>query len=521
MSGARAAKAAIASIAFAVVACAPEADVALSLQLPASVVDAAWFEVAAVRGSCPEATSLLAGLPLGVVSARLAFPADATRAPTFGALSRERWAFLATARDASCGVAAIGCKSVDLATAREVTVGLLDVGEAREGACTNGLACQYAHCIEVPGTNSASSSGCSLDVLGGGLLADPLAIDLGASLVAGPPALTSAGAGFYTTASDALADATRLRISRRMISREGATGTVDDEDVAPCAGTVSVAGASLVDLGGGKALEARRGPSCNAAELVFSERTTSGRRALFAASLPSNSSLAPHSLTREVTSGRVYFASTSSQGLRIVAVGGTSLGAEVTGIAGSGLTLLDMAAGASSTLWLAREVGGRRVAGLIGSGTSQPVTVPEGALAVASRGTGFEVLVVEGSGFVSVRTLTESGSAADSLDFGSPGGNPTVTAGALVVRGEFTVAALATSSEIWVSARAASERATVPNLWHRVSASVPLVRRRREGAIAFASSGDRVGLAWGTAARPTPDDVPFGYAVLGCEDRTP
>ena len=504
-----------------VAACAPEADVSLTLRLPSSVGDAAWFEVAAVRGACPEATTLLSGLPLGVVSARLAFPAGATRAPNFGALSRERWAFLATARDAQCGVAAIGCKSVELDTTREVTIGLLDVGDTREGACASGLACQYAHCIEVPGSNPSSGTGCSLNVLGGGLLADPISIDVGTSILASPPALASVGSGFFATAVDATADGNRLRVTRKSLAPEGASLEGGGEDVTPCAGTVSVAGVSVVDLGNGKALEARRGPSCGTGDVTFTERSSSGRRALFAGTLPAGSSLEPHSLVRESASGRVYLASTSSQGLRVVAVGTNALGAEVTGITGAGLTLVDMAAGPSSSLWLARDAAGRRVAGLLRSGASQAVTVPEGARAVSARGAGFEVLVVDASGFVRVQALNEAGVATISTDFGAPGGTAVVDAGAIVARGDFTVVALAVGGDVWLAARAASEGANVPNLWRRLGDSVPLVRRRRDGAITLASAGDRIALAWGTAARPTPDDVPFGYAVLGCEDRTP
>jgi hypothetical protein len=520
MSGARAVVAALCA-SVGLVACVPEPEVSLTLRLPSSVRDAAWFEVAAVRGACPEATSLLSGLPIGVVSARLAFPAGASRAPTFGALSRERWAFLASARDASCGVAAIGCTSVDLDTTHEVTIGLLDVGDVREGACTGGLACQYAHCIEVPGSNPASGTGCTLNVLGGGLLADPLAIDVGTGLLAGSPGLTSAGDGFVVTASDATSDATRLRVSRRALTSDGAAVESGSEDLPPCTGTVAVSGSSLVDLGGGKALEVRRGPSCAAGDVTFGERTSSGRRTLFTAALASGSTLEPHALVRESASGRVHLASTSSQGLRIVAVGTTALGADVTGFSGAGLTFLDMAASSSSTLWLARDAAGRRIAGLVRSGVSQSVAVPEGSLAVATRGAGFEILVVDTSGFVSVQAFGENGTAGATTDFGAPGGTAPVTAGALTARGEFSVVALAVSGDVWLTARAARESANVPNLWRRLGDSVPLARRRRDGALALASTGNRVGLAWGTAARPTPDDVPFGYAVLGCEDRTP
>lgn len=505
----------------AIVACSPEPEIALSLRVPSSVRDAAWFEVAAVRGSCPEATTLLAGLPVGVVSARLAFPADAARAPTFGALSRERWAFLATARDASCGVAAVGCKSVDLASSSEVTIGLIDVGDTREGTCTGGLVCQYAHCLEVPGSTPSSGTGCSLNVLGGGLLADPLSIDVGAVVLAGAPGLSSAGAGFVATATDATEDANRLRVSRRVLAADGASSESASEDVTPCTGTVSVSGASLVDLGGGKALEARRGPSCAGGDVVFSERSANAKRTVFSGSLAAGSTLAPHALARESASGRVYLASTSSQGLRVTGVGTSAIGADVTGIAGSGLTFLDMASGPSSTLWLAREASGKRVAGLVRSGVSQAVAVPEGTLAVTARGTGFEVLVVDAAGFVSTRLVTEAGALGAQTDFGAPSGNGSITAGSIVRRGAFTVVGLAIPGDLWLSARADGEAATVPNVWRRLGDSVPLARRRREGPIALASNGDRIAVAWGTASRPTPDDVPFGYAVLGCEDRTP
>jgi hypothetical protein len=505
-------------------ACMPEPDVALALRLPGSVRDAAWFEVGAVPGGCPAAASLLAGIPLGSVSARVAFPASATRTPTFGALSRERWAFVATARDATCGVAAIGCKSVDLATTGEVTVNLLAIAEAREGVCSNGLVCQYAHCIAVPGANVPSAGGCTLATIGGGALADPLSTTVGTRARAAAPAVASAGATFLVSAIDAVEQGDRLRLVRRSVDEAGSAASLLDEDGTPCTGTALADGVSVVDTGGGRVLEARRGPGCSSTELVVSEYAAGSKRALYTASVASGTVLGPRSLSRESGTGRTLLATLAGAGgLRITTVGASSLGADVTGLPAGVTAFLDMASTASATLWLARGANGRAVAGVVEGPTSKAIPVPEGTVAVAARGADFDALVIDASGFVRVERVSAAGASLGSSELGFPGGvsAASFTGAALASRGEFMVAALATAGEIFVAARSVSDAATLSTAWKRLGNEVPLARRRRDGGLAFAASTNRMALVWNTSAKPTPDDVPFGYAVLGCEERTP
>jgi hypothetical protein len=503
----------------------PEPDVALTLRLASSVEDAAWFEIGAVPGGCPSGETLLAGLPLGSVTARVAFPASAARAPTFGALTRERWAFVAAARDASCGVAAIGCKSVDLATTTEVTVNLLSVGDRREGACASGLVCQYAHCIEVPGSNLPSATGCTLASLGGGTLADPLSSAVGTRMSAAAPSVAATGSTFLVSAIDATEAGDRLRHLRRSLDASGGATTLSDDTLTPCSSGAGASGVSVVDAGsGGRALEARRGPGCSATELVVSEYAAGTKRALYTATLGSGATLGPRSLARESASGRTYLATTNGAGgLRVTAVGPASLGADVSGIPTGAVAFVDMASAASTTFWLGRGASGRAIAGIVEGAASRPVTVPEGTLAVAARGADYDLLVVDANGFVRVDRVNVSGATVATADLGAPGGIApgAITSGALASRGPFMVAALGAPGAIVVASRAVSEAATTPTTWKRLGDDVPLARRRRDGAIALAVTGDRVALVWGTSARPTPDDVPFGYAVLGCEDRTP
>ncbi len=505
--------------------CVPEAEVAVAVHLPRAASEAAWIELGAVPGNCPSAASLLSGLPLGAVAARVAFPRDSTRPPTFGALPREHWAFVATARDASCGVVAVGCKSVDLAHTREVDIQLLAVGGTPEGRCTEGLVCQYAHCVGIPGAGVASGTGCSLDVRSGGSLADPLSVDSAARILAAAPSITAVDGAFAIGTADATETADRFRLR---LTRAGgdtpATPPLEDA-VTPCQGTVSLDGLSLADLGDGRILEARRGPGCNPTALTISEITGSSRRTRFVANLASGARLAPRALTREASTGRVYLASAGGTGVRLTGVDAASLGADVTGIP-SGLTAhVDLASTATSTLWLARDGAGRSVAGLVRGAASQAVLVPEGTLAVASRGTGFEVLSVDSSGLARLHTLDRAGATTHTVDLGSPGiPAPTAsspTSGAVVARGDFSVAVIGAAGDVWVTSRWTLEAPEIPNVWRRLSDSLPLARRRRDGAVSVAAASDRVAVVWGTSARPTPDDVPFGYAVLGCEPRSP
>lgn len=501
--------------------CVPEADVAIALSVPTTSAPVVWLEVGAVRGACPDATTLLGGLPLGDGVARIAFSADAPQAPTFGALARERWAFIATARDASCGVRAIGCKGVDLATSSEVSINLVPVAEPVEGACAAGLVCQYAHCIDVPGATSGTPQGCSLDVVGGGTLADPISVDVGTTMVAAAPALAAAGTTFVASAIDSTSSADLLRITRRRLDLNGATTDASSERDPTCTGSATVAGVSLASTSTGGVLEARRGPGCGEPPVVVTELTPSRTRALYTLTgLPAGSTLRPHSLVREASSGRMYLATTSAQGVRIESVTMGGSGGPVSSLPAAVSTFVDMAAGDASTVWLGRDRAGSSVAGLLKTGIATSFAVPLDARAIAARGSAFEVLSVDTNGFARVERLSEAGANLGSFDFGSPGGPP-ATDFALVASGDFMVVALGVPGDVWLSARSIRDAPLAPNTWRHLGDAIPLARRRRDGALTLASAGASVAVSWLTAARPGPDDVPFGYAVIGCESRKP
>ncbi len=517
---ARAAFAALGALALA--SCVPEPEVSVVLEMPASAGAAAWFEVGAVRGACPDAAALRGGVPLGDGVARIAFAADADHAPTFGALTRERWAFVAAARDASCGVIAIGCKGVDLSGSREVSITLLSLGEPREGTCAPGLVCQYAHCIDMPASSTPSASGCSLTVRGGGALVDPLSTDVATAMIAAAPAIAPTATGFFASAIDATASGDRLRASLRHLDGSGASTALASPAFIACAGPPSLGGVAIAEAPAGKAFEVRSGPSCNDAGASVSELSLSGTRALYTdTSRTLGSTLHPHSLVRESASGRMYVASTSLQSLAIHAATSGGVGPVVSGIPSDVTDLVDMAASGGKTLWLGRASSGKTVAGVIANGVSAPVTVSTDARAVAAHGpSAFAIASIDAAGFVHVDRLSDAGVGLGSFEFGNPGGAPATDA-SIVTSGEFMIVALGTRGEIWSTARSIHDDAMAPSAWKRLSDAVPLARRRRDGALTLAASGDVLGLTWLTSARPTPDDLPFGYAVIGCESRAP
>ncbi len=507
-------------------ACQPGAEIAFTLTLPPSLSGEnmpAWIELGAMRGACPSASALGGGIPLGEATSRMVFPANAARAPTFGALSRERWAFMAAARDESCGVVALGCKSVDLNTATEVTLNLQAIDGPREGTCGAGTVCQYAHCIEFPATSTTSAEGCSLAVRGGGALVDPVTIDGSRESLASGPALAASGSSFFSSTLDGLKTGERLRVNRRWLGLDGIVLPRPDTDETPCTGTVERGGISLAAAVNGRVLEAKVGLACGAAATLavseFSPPSTD--RNLFRASLPSGTVLRPHSLVREGVSGRSYLASTSPAGLRIEALDAARLGASVVGLPSPVASLLDVAASDSASLWLGRSLNGSAVAGIIKNGISQTIQVDAGSIAVASRGATFEILSLDGLGFVRIDRVSETGSPVSFTDFGKPTTDALITDATLVTSGEFTVVAVGVAGEVWLRAQSIQDATGMNHAWRRLSDSVPLARRRRDGALTLASAADAIALVWQTSENPSADDVPFGFAVARCEGRKP
>jgi hypothetical protein len=183
------------AVAFALVGCVGcgPPDASLSLQIPSSVLDeTAWIEVGFLPGGCPPLEALADGLPPGGTVARVAFKRDDVKPPPVGLVASGTYGVAATARNATCGVLAMGCTNVDLGSNRGIQVAL-SAASAPTGACGAGTVCRYARCVPPTSADDPSIGvNCSLELMGSGPLGNPLAVET----QVGSPAVVPTQTGF-------------------------------------------------------------------------------------------------------------------------------------------------------------------------------------------------------------------------------------------------------------------------------------------------------------------------------------
>ena len=185
-------KARAAAFALACCACGPP-DASLSLQIPSGVLaQATWIEVGFLPGGCPPLSALADGLPPGGTVARVAFKKDEPRPPPVGLVASGKYGVAATARNATCGVLAMGCTSVDLGSDRGIQVALSAVSPPT-GACGVGTVCSYGRCVPPVSPDDPSIGvNCSLQLMGAGPLGNSLAVET----QVGSPAVVPTQTGF-------------------------------------------------------------------------------------------------------------------------------------------------------------------------------------------------------------------------------------------------------------------------------------------------------------------------------------
>jgi hypothetical protein len=171
-------------------------DVGLTVTLPSGVGEKAlWIEVGAFKeGHCDALRPMLGnGVPAGA-TVRLAFKKD-EGGPKLGDLPNGNYAIAATARAQDCTVLAAGCNDEDIGSASNVTVNMAKPDGDPRGTCPAGASCQAASCV--PANDNADPSvgaGCSLELLGSGPLAKPIANPAEGTQMSAPAiAVTSTG----------------------------------------------------------------------------------------------------------------------------------------------------------------------------------------------------------------------------------------------------------------------------------------------------------------------------------------
>jgi hypothetical protein len=177
-------------------ACAKPPDVSFQVTLPASLAgDAAFYVVGAFpNGECPNSAELEGGVPVLGPVARLVFAANDSNPPAFGDLPKASYGFAAVALSTNCSIIAEGCSSVNVGSANAVSIELSAITDPA-GACESGTMCSDAVCVPAA---DGGASGCSLTLVGGGPLADPLVnpVESTDTTLLSPPAIAATGSGF-------------------------------------------------------------------------------------------------------------------------------------------------------------------------------------------------------------------------------------------------------------------------------------------------------------------------------------
>lgn len=217
--------AALVAIAAFVPSCTRTKDVTFVLKLPPDVKDqVAWLEVGVYAApTCPSITQLSGGLPRGALVGRVGF-ANGSPAPTFR-LDKGTYSFAATARNTQCEVLGAGCTAIDVPGSSEITIDL-KAPATKGGKCSPGSACNNAECVEAP-TSDGLGVGCTLEVVGAGPL-EALSTD-GSNV--SRPAIQAVTDGFIIAYSQI--DGTTYRVTTMKVGVDGGPVRADENTSLP------------------------------------------------------------------------------------------------------------------------------------------------------------------------------------------------------------------------------------------------------------------------------------------------
>jgi hypothetical protein len=209
-------------------ACNKKPSVGFSLDVPSDIAsNAAYYEIGAFSGAvCPPSSEFAGGVPIAGSAAHIAFAVTDTSPPGLGDLPRGTYAFAATAKAADCSVIGVGCSVVDVGSSSSVTLTLHDNSPAT-GACSTGAVCQNAECIPASNNDDPSvGANCSLELLGAGPFADPLAIS---GTLASSPAIVATSTGFLIAYREYDPTAGDARLTLLPVDENGGAGAFDVE----------------------------------------------------------------------------------------------------------------------------------------------------------------------------------------------------------------------------------------------------------------------------------------------------
>ncbi len=530
--------------------CRANPAVSFDVTLPPSVA-AAWVEVAAFDGVCPEPALLGGGLPTVGSARRSAFRIDgaasASSGPVLGDLPKATYAFLAVAKREDCGVVATGCTQVDLSKSRSIAIALTAT-DASSGSCSGGTVCRNARCV--PGLDNADPSvgaRCSLQLLGAGPLANPLGEEL-ISLSA--PAIVATANGFLIAYREWDGRRGSARLTLLPVDSAGGALAPAFEDLSDrCIASDERDAVGLaMNAAGGLVVVARAACPTTATALNVLGLDPSGavaRRGVVDA--PSVKSLvlsSAHALAAAPGTTDFFLAATRD------ARGGLSLTHDVTdpsaavGVGGAApLSSVRVAASDSVYAVLASSPGGGAPASDGGADGTAPTgdglrlqiaragadpatlgapttfTGTWGSVAAAAQSTRV-VVVSDGEAFEQplVFHFFDVGASSRLVDGYTPDSAGEVLFADVAFAEDRLFTAIEQPGALTLVAFARAT--TTPTLVREVSFArdprIPSVANVRDGRVAVAASTTRVAVAWTTAERLGPNDNVGGYAVFAC-----
>lgn len=251
--------------------CTRSQSVTFVVKLPPEVRDQVeWLEIGAYdAATCPSITQLGGGLPRGSLIQRIGFR-NGDAAPTFR-VPKGSYAFAATARNTQCEVLGAGCTAIDVPGSSEITIGL-KAAPVKGGKCSAGSACNNAECVPAP-TSDGLGVGCTLEVVGAGPLESLSTDGSNVSL----PVISAVADGFVVAYSQI--DGTNYRVTTLKIGVDGGPVRADETTSLPfnrytipgaCPNDADTKGLGLVfdtPTAGNGLLIVPRSPKCSAASM--------------------------------------------------------------------------------------------------------------------------------------------------------------------------------------------------------------------------------------------------------------
>ncbi len=509
--------------------CAGDPNVTFEVLLPNSLSSKAqWMEIGVFGGGCPDPSQLQGGLPATGTLDRIAIAKGATSTPAIGTLKKGPYGFVAVARASDCSVIGMGCSSVDVTDARDVSITIGPTAKAT-GACSAAQSCVDARCI-ASSAAGASGAGCALSLVGAGPLGDPFAA---VSDVVSAPAVAVTERGFLVAYREYDKEGGTAQLTLATMDPGGALSIPPPTMlVGQCPMQDESDGVGLAYVAGGGIVASAR-PSCggqsSGVDLLAADAQGHSSSNMFSpipGSLPVLSYAHALSLTG-MTTGWLAFVGAGTPS--VIAVSGlqlqgspTTIGAAPQSFAqvsatGQAVALLTGNSGGAADAGTSTPLLGLSIGGTPGDGGA-PTVFPGAFGALAAAGTRAFVLSDSGTSGqpVAWHTLDQGGTPA-SGSFALPTMGA-VLGGDVALQGDRAVFAVEQSGAI--SLTVFDHASTSPTLLRSIQlagdARIPPQAAVRDGKVAVAASADEVLVAWVNGTNLSPNESVGGWALYAC-----